>query len=89
MAKSSVMANSPFVAPTFTVDQEAAAIEVRRQLSRAYALIAGAKARLNAMPDKDSATIELLEMAEDVVGDLDYINRLAPEANAPLEVANG
>jgi hypothetical protein len=83
------MANLRVVAPTFTADQESAAQEIRRQLSHTLALITGAKTRLEFGPNEhDSTAIELLDIAEGVISNLEYIDRLAPELPAASEVAN-
>jgi hypothetical protein len=51
-------------------------VEIRRQFDQAYALVSAAKQRIDARVDP-TANI-LLDMAEDVLGELKYINRIDP-----------
>jgi len=75
----------------FTPSKESALAELRRKLNQSYALIYGARMILANLTGGERAAIEpadrLLDMAEDVLSDLEYINRVQPvEAE---EVANG
>jgi hypothetical protein len=76
------------IAPTFTANQESAADEVRRQMHQAYCLINAARASIRDAGIDSGVAIadELLDMAEDLLVDSEYIDRLAPKAQ---EVTNG
>jgi hypothetical protein len=50
--------------------------EIRRQLKQAYALVHGARVELLSINQDDSSAYELLDMAEDILGDREYINRM-------------
>jgi hypothetical protein len=56
-----------------------ALVHARNQIARTCALIAGAKARLQDADEdhKDTFAIELLEMAENEIGDYNQVIRLA------------
>jgi uncharacterized protein HemX len=58
---------------------ESAIEEITRQLEQGYALVSAAKAQLVGVEDAHGA-VTLLEMAEDVLADLEYVNRLAVQS---------
>ena len=67
----------------FTPSKESALAEIRRQLEQGYALIAGARALLSQDNPRDADS--LLNMAEDVLAEHEYINRVSP----PEDQGNG
>ena len=63
---------------------ESAKAEIRRQFEQSYALVSSARHDLAEIAGTARA-ITLLDMAEDVLGELEYIDRLAP----PSEPTSG
>ncbi len=68
---------------------ESAKAEIRRQFEQAYALVRGAQSFITAEGDGHAIPIELLEMATDVLSDLEYINRLDLPAEPASERESG
>lgn len=63
---------------------QSAVVELRKQLERGYALASSARLTLQSLSDEpDPTTIELLEMTEELLGDLQYINRLDQALASP------
>jgi hypothetical protein len=73
------MADRKFNVVSFDGSRASAILELRRQLEQAYALVAGARALVNRAGSIEGGSGDkLLEMAEEVLSDLKYIDRLDP-----------
>lgn len=55
---------------------QSALIEIRRQLNQAYALVNAARTVLLSQNQGDTTPCDLLDMAEDLLGDHEWINRM-------------
>jgi hypothetical protein len=66
---------------SFEGGRGSAVLELRRQLEQGYALVAGARALIQGdrSAERDHSD-KLLEMAGEVLSDLEYINRLDPQS---------
>ena len=80
------MADSDSNVVAFHANKASAVAEVRRQLDQSYALVYGARMILAQLDANSRAAIEpadrLLDMAEDELADLEYINCLDPPGSA-------
>jgi hypothetical protein len=68
---------------------ESALIEIRRQLERGYALVHAARSMLLETQEGRSTPTDLLDMAEDVLTDQTWINRMDELLPRAAEVAHG
>lgn len=75
--------------PSFklSTQHESALIEIRRQMNQAQALVTAARLLLLEKQDEDTVPCDLLDMAEDLLGDLEWINRM--DELFPKEVRHG
>ena len=71
------MAKKKSTQPAELVAVESAIAEIRRQLEQGYALISAARSRMVEFTNHDDTVPDaLLDMAEDVLGDLRWVNRI-------------
>lgn len=62
---------------------QSATTEIRRQFNQAYALVTAARGRLLARPGNDEVAAILLDLAEDVLAELEYLDRIDPPEVTP------
>jgi len=55
---------------------QSALIEIRRQMKQAWVLIHAARTSLREIEQTHLVAYDLLDMAEDVIGDLEWIDRM-------------
>jgi hypothetical protein len=62
--------------PPLSTQHESALIEIRRQLDQAYALVSAARSLLQSVKDPDAVPCDLLDIAEDLLADREWMNRM-------------
>ncbi len=77
------MAESKSNIVKFTPSKESAVAEIRRQLERAFSLVTGARSLLGEVDAEDAD--RLLDMAQDILAEHEYINRVDPSRNEEVD----
>lgn len=87
MAKTNRTGNAAVDQAPSLGELQSALEELRRQFDQAYALIRGGELALRATDDPDETALHLLDMAQEMLGNAEYLQRI--ETHFDLVAAGG
>ncbi|MCC7200973.1 MAG: hypothetical protein IT483_15805 [Gammaproteobacteria bacterium] len=76
MAKSNRTVNAAVDQGPSLGEVQSALEELRRQFDQTYALVRGGELALRATDDPDETALHLLEMAQEMLGNVEYLQRI-------------